>query len=47
MKRASSIMVKDSDTKMSMRVIYFMYYMTIRACEVIDWWFPVKVKKEK
>jgi len=27
--------------------MYFMYYMTIRACEIIDWWFPVKVQKKE
>ena len=46
MKRASTTMVKDKDTKMSTRVMYFVYYMTIRACEIIDWWFPVKVDKK-
>ena len=46
MKRATSTMVRDSDTKMSVRVMYFLYYMTIRACEIIDWWFPVKVSKK-
>jgi hypothetical protein len=47
MKRATAAVVKDSDTKMSARVMSFLYYVTIRACEVIDWWFPVKVQKEK
>lgn len=46
MKRASSTMVNDKDMKMSTRVMYFMYYVTIRACEIIDWWFPVKVDKK-
>lgn len=46
-KKATATMVRDSETKMSSRVMYLMYYMTIRACEIIDWWFPVKVKKEK
>ena len=47
MKKAVSSVVKDPDSKTSTRVISFLYYLTIRACEVIDWWFPVKVKKEK
>lgn len=45
MKKATATMVRDSETKMSTRIMYLMYYMTIRACEIIDWWFPVKVKK--
>ena len=47
MKKATATMVRDSETKMSTRVMYFMYYMTIRTCEIIDWWFPVKVKSSK
>jgi len=46
MKRASATMVRDSGTKTSTRVMYFLYYLTIRACEIIDWWFPVKVSKK-
>lgn len=45
MKKAASVVVKDTDSKMSTRVISFLYYLSIRACEVIDWWFPLKVKK--
>ena len=48
MKKASAAVVRDSDTKTSTRVLSALYYMAIRACEIIDWWFPVKVsKKEK
>lgn len=45
MKRASKTMVNDKNTKMSTRVLYFIYYMTIRACEIIDWWFPTEQEK--
>jgi hypothetical protein len=48
MKKATAAVVRDSDTKTSTRVLSALYYLTIRACEIIDWWFPVKpVKKEK
>jgi hypothetical protein len=48
MKRATSAVVKDTESKMSYRIMSFMYYLTIRACEIIDWWFPVKpVKKSQ
>ena len=48
MKKAAATVVKDTDSKTSTRVMSFLYYLTIRACEIIDWWFPVKpVKKEK
>ena len=47
MKLATAAVVKDPDSKTSTRVMSFLYYVTIRACEVIDWWFPVKVQKEK
>ena len=45
MKRAVSAVVKDKESKTSYRVMSFFYYLAIRACEIIDWWFPVKVKK--
>jgi hypothetical protein len=47
MKKAAATVVKDTNSKTSTRVMYFMYYMTIRACEIIDWWFPVKVQKKE
>jgi hypothetical protein len=46
MKKAASAVVKDTDSKTSTRVLSFLYYLTIRACEIIDWWFPVKVAKK-
>jgi hypothetical protein len=45
MKKATAAMVKDQNTKTSTRVLSALYYMAIRACEIIDWWFPVKVSK--
>jgi len=45
MKRASATMVRDSETKTSTRVMYFLYYMAIRTCEIIDWWFPTEYEK--
>jgi len=45
MKRATRSVIKDTDSKMSTRVMSFFYYLTIRACEIIDWWFPVPIKK--
>ena len=45
MKKAASAVVKDAETKMSTRVLTFLYYLTIRACEVIDWWFPTEYEK--
>jgi len=47
MKKAASAVVTDAETKMSTRVLTFLYYLTIRACEIIDWWFPVKVQKKE
>jgi len=48
MKKAAATVVRDSDTKMSTRVLSALYYLTIRACDIIDWWFPVKpVKKSQ
>lgn len=45
MKKAASAVVKDAETKMSTRVMNFLYYLTIRACEIIDWWFPTEYEK--
>jgi hypothetical protein len=42
MKRATMTVVNDTESKMSYRVMSFFYYLAIRACDVIDWWFPVK-----
>ena len=47
MKKAAATVVKDTDSKMSTRVLSVLYYLTIRMCEVIDWWFPVKVTKKE
>jgi len=46
MKKAVAAVVKDTDSKTSTRVLSFLYYMAIRTCEIIDWWFPVKVQKK-
>lgn len=45
MKRATAAVVRDAESKTSTRVLSFLYYLTIRACEIIDWWFPVKASK--
>ena len=45
MKRATAAVVKDTDSKTSYRVMSALYYMTIRACEIIDWWFPTEYEK--
>ena len=45
MKRATAAVVKDTDSKMSYRVMSFFYYLVIRTCEVIDWWFPTEYEK--
>ena len=45
MKRAIAAVVKDTDSKMSYRVMSFFYYLVIRTCEVIDWWFPTEYEK--
>lgn len=45
MKRATATVVKDTDSKMSTRVLSALYYLAIRACEVIDWWFPTEYEK--
>jgi hypothetical protein len=46
MKRATMTVVKDTESKMSYRIMSFFYYLAIRVCDVIDWWFPVKVQKK-
>jgi len=45
MKRAVSAVVKDKESKTSYRVMSLMYYLVIRACEIIDWWFPTEYEK--
>ena len=45
MKRATATVVKDTDSKMSTRVLSAFYYLAIRACEIIDWWFPTEYEK--
>jgi len=45
MKKATATVVSDSDTKMSTRVLSALYYLAIRACEIIDWWFPTEYEK--
>jgi len=45
MKKAANAVVKDTDSKTSTRVLSFLYYMAIRACEIIDWWFPTEYEK--
>lgn len=45
MKRAAAAVVRDKDTKTSYRVMSFFYYLAIRACEIIDWWFPTEYEK--
>ena len=35
--------VRDPEIKMSQRVLSFGLYTFLRSCEVIDYWFPVKV----
>jgi len=45
MKRATAAVVKDNESKMSYRIMSLMYYLTIRACEIIDWWFPTEYEK--
>ena len=45
MKRATATVVKDTDSKMSTRVLSALYYLAIRACEIIDWWFPTEYEK--
>ena len=45
MKRATMTVVKDTESKMSYRLMSFFYYLAIRACDVIDWWFPTEYEK--
>jgi hypothetical protein len=45
MKKATAAVVKDADSKTSYRVMSALYYLTIRACEIIDWWFPTEYEK--
>jgi hypothetical protein len=45
MKKAAATLVRDTDSKTSTRVLSFLYYLTIRACEIIDWWFPTEYEK--
>ena len=45
MKRATAAVVNDTESKMSYRIMSLMYYLTIRACEIIDWWFPTEYEK--
>ena len=45
MKKAAATLVRDTDSKTSTRVMSFLYYLTIRACEIIDWWFPTEYEK--
>jgi len=45
MKRATMTVVNDTESKMSYRVMSFFYYLAIRACDVIDWWFPTEYEK--
>ena len=45
MKRATMTVVKDTESKMSYRIMSFFYYLAIRACDVIDWWFPTEYEK--
>jgi hypothetical protein len=45
MKKATKAVVKDTDSKMSYRIMSLLYYLTIRTCEIIDWWFPTEYEK--
>lgn len=45
MKRATATVVWDKDSKTSYRIMSFFYYLAIRACEIIDWWFPTEYDK--
>lgn len=33
--------VNDKSVKMSLRLTYFAFYVYIRSCDIIDYWFPV------
>ena len=43
LKEASYKCIFDKPSKMSGRVSAAIIYAVIRAGEIIDWWFPVKV----
>jgi len=45
MKRATAAVVGDKESKMSYRIMSLLYYLTIRTCEIIDWWFPTEYEK--
>lgn len=47
MKKAAAVVIRDKNTKTSYRILSAMYYMVIRACEVIDWWFPTEYEKPR
>lgn len=41
-KSASWACMRDVQSPMSARVFSALLYLTLRAAEIIDWWFPVK-----
>lgn len=45
MKRAAAVLARDKDSKMSHRIMSYLYYLVIRTCEIIDWWFPTEYEK--
>jgi hypothetical protein len=45
MKRAAAALARDKDSKTSHRIMSYMYYLVIRACEIIDWWFPTEYER--
>jgi hypothetical protein len=45
MKVLTTAVMNDKNTKTSRRVMSALYYVTIRACEIIDWWFPTEYEK--
>jgi hypothetical protein len=45
LKEVSYKCIFDKPSKMSGRVASAIIYMVIRAGEIIDWWFPVKVSE--
>lgn len=44
LKELSYLAIFDKRSAMSGRVSSAFIYIAIRAGEIIDWWFPVKVK---
>lgn len=44
LKDISSKGIYDKKTKMSARVMCAFIYAAVRAAEIIDWWFPLKVE---